>query len=158
MFQYSPILGRSSIWDLKYTFSEICMFFDTYTYGKSAKLFVFSYNKCMLIAQDCVKFWRHIAWQSFLVNSFADFLDVVWVKKIKISLSCWWHFELVRSIVPILFGAYISTVYMISNWQCSQCISQSLCVYISSAFYALRDEYYVKCLTLTLSRGWWGRS
>ena len=23
MFQYSPILGRSSIWDLKYTFSHI---------------------------------------------------------------------------------------------------------------------------------------
>ena len=25
MFQYSPILGRSSIWDLKYTFSGMCI-------------------------------------------------------------------------------------------------------------------------------------
>ena len=37
------------------------------------------YNKCMLIAQDCVKFYGSIAWQNFFVNSFADFLDVVWV-------------------------------------------------------------------------------
>ena len=25
MFQYSPILGRSSIWDPKYTFSKSCL-------------------------------------------------------------------------------------------------------------------------------------
>ena len=31
----------------------------------------------MLIAQDCIKFRGHIAWQSFLVNNFADFPDLV---------------------------------------------------------------------------------
>ena len=43
------------------------------------------YNKCMLIAQDCAKFCGRrahaYAWQRFLVNNFADFLDVVQVKK-----------------------------------------------------------------------------
>ena len=35
------------------------------------------YNKRMLLAQDCIKFHGCIAWQSFLVNNFADFPDVV---------------------------------------------------------------------------------
>ena len=39
------------------------------------------YNKHMLITQDYVKFRGRIAWQSFLVNNFADFTDVVQVKK-----------------------------------------------------------------------------
>ena len=34
------------------------------------------YNKCMLIAQDCVEFHRSITRQSFLVNNFADIPDV----------------------------------------------------------------------------------
>ena len=38
------------------------------------------YNKHMLIAQDCFKFWICIAWQ-FPLNSFANFSDVVQVKK-----------------------------------------------------------------------------
>ena len=38
-------------------------------------------NKRMPMARDCVKFCKHIAWQSFLVNNFADFLDVVRVKE-----------------------------------------------------------------------------
>ena len=38
------------------------------------------YNKCMLIAQESIKFCRRIVWQSFLVNNFADFPDVVQVK------------------------------------------------------------------------------
>ena len=33
------------------------------------------YNKRMLIVQDCVKFRRRIAWQSFHENNFADFPD-----------------------------------------------------------------------------------
>ena len=39
------------------------------------------HSKSMLIAQECVKFCRPIAWQSFLVNNLADFPDVVQVKK-----------------------------------------------------------------------------
>ena len=35
------------------------------------------YNKRMLIAQDCIKFHGRIALQSFLVNNFADFSDVL---------------------------------------------------------------------------------
>ena len=50
------------------------------------------YSKCMLHKQDCVKFRRRIAWQSFFENNFADFSDVVRAKKIKISSSCWWRF------------------------------------------------------------------
>ena len=38
------------------------------------------YIKSMLIAWDCIKFHRRTACQSFLVNNFAHFLDVVWVK------------------------------------------------------------------------------
>ena len=54
------------------------------------------YNKCMLIAQDCIKFRWCIARQSFLVNSFADFLDVVLVKKSRFrsvisGVSLWQH-------------------------------------------------------------------
>ena len=45
------------------------------------------YNKCMVIAQDCVKLRGRIALQRFLVHNFADFPDVVWVKKIKILFS-----------------------------------------------------------------------
>ena len=86
----------------------IIMIFFTYTSGKSAKLFtrklcqaccmkpVCAYNliswkssylqpnlihKRMLIAQDCIRFYGHIAWQTFLVNNFAGFQDVVWIKK-----------------------------------------------------------------------------
>ena len=40
-----------------------------------------TYNKRMLIAQDCVKFPGRIAWQSFLLNNLTDFLDVERVKK-----------------------------------------------------------------------------
>ena len=39
------------------------------------------YSKRMLHKQDCLKFHRHIAWQSFFENNFADFSDVVRVKK-----------------------------------------------------------------------------
>ena len=39
-------------------------------------------NKHMLITQDGVRFPRRIAWQTFLVKNFTDFLDVV---KVKIS-------------------------------------------------------------------------
>ena len=38
------------------------------------------YNKHMLIAQDCVKFCERNAWQSFLVNNFADFPECSGVK------------------------------------------------------------------------------
>ena len=34
------------------------------------------YSKHTLHKQDCVKFRRHIAWQSFFENNFADFSDV----------------------------------------------------------------------------------
>ena len=33
------------------------------------------------MAHDCIEFRGRIAWQSFLVNNFADFPDVVHVKK-----------------------------------------------------------------------------
>ena len=39
------------------------------------------YSKPMLRKQDCVKFGWRIAWQSFFENRFADFSDVVGVKK-----------------------------------------------------------------------------
>ena len=48
-----------------------------------SEICVHIYNMCMLIAQDCIKFCGCIAWQSFLANNFADFLDVVQVKKTK---------------------------------------------------------------------------
>ena len=56
------------------------------------------YSKRMPRKQDCVKFHRHIAWQSFFENNFADFSDVVQVKKkSKISSSRWWRFQLATS-------------------------------------------------------------
>ena len=39
------------------------------------------YSKRMLHKQDCIKFRGRIAWQSFFENNFADFSDVVWVRK-----------------------------------------------------------------------------
>ena len=51
-----------------------------------------NYNKHMLM--DCVKFREGIAGQSFVVNNFADFPDLVRVKEIKISFSRWWRLEL----------------------------------------------------------------
>ena len=39
------------------------------------------YSKRMLWKQDCIKFWRCIAWKSFFENNFADFSNVVRVKK-----------------------------------------------------------------------------
>ena len=39
------------------------------------------YSKHMLCKQDCIKFCGCIAWQSFFENNFADFADVVQVKK-----------------------------------------------------------------------------
>ena len=48
------------------------------------------YSEHMPRKQDC----RHIERQSFSENNFADFSDVVRVKKIKISSSCWWRFLL----------------------------------------------------------------
>ena len=39
------------------------------------------YSKRMLRKQDCVKFRGRIAWDSFLENNFADFSEVVRVKK-----------------------------------------------------------------------------
>ena len=51
------------------------------------------YSKRMLRKQDCVKFLGRIAWQSVFENNFADFSDVVG-KKIKISSSHWWRFQL----------------------------------------------------------------
>ena len=39
------------------------------------------FSKRMLRKQDCVKFCGRIAWQSFFENNFADFSDVVRVKK-----------------------------------------------------------------------------
>ena len=35
------------------------------------------YSKRLLRKQDCVKFRGRIAWQSFFLNNFADFSDVV---------------------------------------------------------------------------------
>ena len=51
------------------------------------------YIKHMLRKQDCAKFRGRIAWQSFFENNFADFSDVVRVKKIKISSSHWCCFQ-----------------------------------------------------------------
>ena len=55
------------------------------------------YSKRMLRKQDCVKFRRHIAWQSIFENNFVDFSNVVQVKKIKISSSRCWPFQLATS-------------------------------------------------------------
>ena len=32
-------------------------------------------TNCILIAEDCVKFCRHVACKRFLENNFTDFLD-----------------------------------------------------------------------------------
>ena len=37
------------------------------------------YNKCMLCEHDCVKFYKRVAWHSFLENNFAELLYEVWV-------------------------------------------------------------------------------
>ena len=68
------------------------------------------YSKRMLRKQDCVKFHGRIAWQSFSENNFADFSDVVPVKKIKISSSRWWRFQLATS--PIIYASQ----YIIQSW------------------------------------------
>ena len=47
------------------------MLYETYTH----------YSKRMLRKQNSVKFCRRIAWQSVFENDFADFSDVVQVKK-----------------------------------------------------------------------------
>ena len=61
------------------------------------------YSKRMLHKQDCVKFRACIAWQSFFENNFADFSDVVRVKKkIKISSSHWWGFLLATSPIGLI--------------------------------------------------------
>ena len=39
------------------------------------------YSKRMLRKQDCIMFRGRIAWQEFLENNFADFSDVMQVKK-----------------------------------------------------------------------------
>ena len=39
------------------------------------------HSKRMLRKQDCVKFHGRIAWQEFFENTFADFSNVVRVKK-----------------------------------------------------------------------------
>ena len=66
---------------------------------------LFNYNKHLLIAQDCMKFCRGLAWQRFLVNNIADFPDVVWVKKIKILFSHWWRLQLATSPIMTHSGA-----------------------------------------------------
>ena len=50
------------------------------------------YSKRMLCKQGCIKLSGHIAWQSLFENNFADFSNVVQVKKIKISSSHWRRF------------------------------------------------------------------
>ena len=66
------------------------------------------YSKRMLRKQDCVKLRGGIAWQSFFENNFADFSYVVQVKKIKISSSRWWRFQLATS--PI-YWAFLSPCF-----------------------------------------------
>ena len=60
-----------------------------------------NYNRYMLISQDCIKLPGCIAWQSFLVNNFADFLKVVRVKKIKILFTLWWRLKWATSAVDL---------------------------------------------------------
>ena len=43
------------------------------------------YSKRIMRKQDCVKFRGRIAWQSLFENNFADFSDVVRIKKKKKS-------------------------------------------------------------------------
>ena len=56
-----------------------CQAYFVWSHWKQVPVHV--YNKRMLIVQDCIKFRSFITWQWFLVNNFADFPDVVWVKK-----------------------------------------------------------------------------
>ena len=103
MIVFLPLLSGYSIADVAVTkrhqrLDEVLIFFAR-TSGGSAKLLqensvrrmlyethAHIYNKRMLIAEVCIKFGGRIAWQSFLVNNFADFPDVVRVKK---SRFCW---------------------------------------------------------------------
>ena len=63
--------------------------------------FLHVYNKRMLCEHDCVKFRRCIAWYSFLENNFAEFLDEVGLKWIKISSGRWWPFVTATSAIGI---------------------------------------------------------
>ena len=60
----------------KETISETCIFITSLCCMKRTH-----YSKRMLCKQDCIKFRRRIARQSFFENNFADFSDVVRVKK-----------------------------------------------------------------------------
>ena len=60
----------------KKTMSETCAFITSLCCTKHAH-----YSKRMLRKQDCAKFRGRIAWQSFFENNFADFSDIVRVKK-----------------------------------------------------------------------------
>ena len=53
--------------------------------------------------QDCVKFCGAYCMTEFFENNFADFSNVVGVKRIRISSSCWWHFQLATS--PIMLNS-----------------------------------------------------
>ena len=56
--------------------TKFCQVYDVF------KTCAHIYNKRMLISQDCVRFHGHLTQQDFfLVNIFADFPDVAWVKK-----------------------------------------------------------------------------
>ena len=57
------------------------------------------YDKPMLIAQDEVKFCGVLDDKSFLVNNFADFLNVVRVQIIKILFSRRQHFVTATSTI-----------------------------------------------------------
>ena len=106
-------------------------------YRKSAKLFVRKlrnariYNKLRayavwnsrIIASVCcanrsAEFRGRIAWQSLLKKNFADFSDVVLVKKkkkkkkIKISSGRWWRFQLATSFI----GLYFTNKVMCTLW------------------------------------------
>ena len=61
------------------------------------------YSKRMLREQDCGKFRGRIARQSLFENNFADFSDVVQIKKNQDFASCWLHFQLATSPIGCCF-------------------------------------------------------
>ena len=76
------------------------------------------YIKRMLIAQDYIKFLGRIAWQSFHVNNFADFWNVVRVKKKKkkkILFSHWCHFITATSAIVCIVLNWSFTAWSKKN-------------------------------------------
>ena len=104
MFQYSSILGRSSIWDLKYTFSEQITNVTWHSMDQSRNKDLF---RCFING-------FHVTSQSYFLN-FIPLWEWTWCHNV--SLGGRWHFNCVFFVVVhVLVLPNISyTVYDITS-------------------------------------------